>query len=226
MLLRRICLNVLLVAWASFCQGSTDGGRALLVVDMTVEQWANVEYRKGPVLETVKNLVKNTTVFFDLIVDSHLWMRCHPPQSSLCHLTTFSGGRVGKRSARLLDELSHSWVTFAEKQHYSCFYGSTLDALLREAHIQTLYVVGINTNYCVFATVLEAFERAYDVRVVMDGVTSIDGEQGHLDGVKMLTTFFGATSGRVKLINSSDIPKFHQQRLTVRGSGAPLVLLH
>ena len=74
--------------------------------------------------------------------------------------------------------------------------------------MDTVYIVGINTDYCIFATTLSAWERAYHVRVVLDGVTSCQGAQGHAAGIEMLTNFFVkySSTARVQLIESNDIP--------------------
>jgi nicotinamidase-related amidase len=52
-------------------------------------------------------------------------------------------------------------LTFVAKQQYSCFFGSTLDNTLRAAEIKTVYLVGINTNICVFKTAIDGWERSY-----------------------------------------------------------------
>ena len=119
-----------------------------------------------------------------------------------------SRGPGGPEATALLPSLRHPHVTFVAKESYSSFTGSTLDATLRAAGISQLYVVGINTNYCVFATTLSAWELAYDVRVLVDGVTSCDGKTGHMQGLQMLSDFFITYSStkRVQLVNSSSIP--------------------
>ena len=95
------------------------------------------------------------------------------------------------------------------KESYSSFYGSALDATLRAAGVDELYIVGINTDYCVFATTLAAWELAYrSINVVLDGVTSVGGEAGHAMGLAMLRQFFVSYSDtkRVQLVESHDIP--------------------
>lgn len=88
------------------------------------------------------------------------------------------------------------------------FTNSALDVTLRAAGVTEVYLTGINTNYCVFATTLSAWEKAYQVRVVLDGVTSCDGEAGHKEGVQMLDKFFVdySSTTRVQLVRSEDIP--------------------
>jgi len=218
---------------------------ALVVIDMSVEQWAGIEYRREDTVQVIQSLMhlspslkptnlkpdpnpnpsptpKNFT--FDLIIDSHLSMKCAPDsfreetpkmestttpsrnvisESTLCGIT--ASGREGSKEAEILPQLAKiPNVQFIEKKQFSCFYGSSLDAALRGAGIEMLFVVGINTNYCVFATVLDGWERGYEMGVVVDGVTSCDGSEGHERGMQMLRSFFGE-SDRVHFLNSTDL---------------------
>ena len=42
-----------------------------------------------------------------------------------------------------------------------------------------VYICGINTDYCVLATALDAFNRGLKPVVVADAVTSVDGRAAH-----------------------------------------------
>ena len=66
--------------------------RALLLIDISIEQWAALPHDQRPaLLSTLRHLVASDA--FHLRVDSHLWMQCSPkPQSTLCR--TFDGGRA------------------------------------------------------------------------------------------------------------------------------------
>lgn len=187
---------------ALFC--SAHARRALIVIDMTVGQWESISYRRNSTLATVSKLMANKTVFFDLIIDSHLAMKCVAPiQGTICEIQW----PRGSEATALLPVLQSPHVTHVAKESYSSFTSTTLDGTLRNARIDTLYVVGINTNYCVFATTLSAWELSYNVRVVEDGVTSCDGEAGHAQGLEMLNNFFVTYSSteRVQLVQSADI---------------------
>eukprot|EP00929_Paragymnodinium_shiwhaense_P007654 TRINITY_DN111562_c0_g1_i1.p1 TRINITY_DN111562_c0_g1~~TRINITY_DN111562_c0_g1_i1.p1 ORF type:complete len:252 (-),score=29.68 TRINITY_DN111562_c0_g1_i1:457-1122(-) len=174
----------------SLFQVASSTGRALIVIDMSVEQWRPITYKRDSTYRVINWLMKEGSTHFDYIIDSHLWMNCDKPaQSTLCDETPV--GRAGTAKAELLPQLRHPWVKFVEKQQFSCFYGSTLDATLRNAGVDSIYLVGINTDYCVFATTLEAWERGYNVTVFTDGVTSVGGEGGHAMGLKMHSQFFG-----------------------------------
>ena len=47
-------------------------GSALVIIDMTVEQVANVSYRRSEILETIRRLTKEGN--FSAVIDSHLWL--------------------------------------------------------------------------------------------------------------------------------------------------------
>ena len=183
--------------------------RALLVIDMTVGQWSGISYRANSTLATVSRLVANKSEpHFDLIIDTHLAMGCtSPEQGTICEIEW----PRGPAATALLPSLSYRHVTFVAKESYSSFVGSTLDATLRAAGVDTLFITVINTDYCVFATALSAWERAYHVSVVVDGVTSVGGATGHAEGLKMLHKFFVDFSDtkRVQLVESGDIPMRH-----------------
>ncbi len=60
------------------------------------------------------------------------------------------------------------------KQFFSGFADPGLDAWLQERGVRELWVLGIYTHGCVRATVLDAYERGYDVTVVDDCIGSTD----------------------------------------------------
>ena len=62
--------------------------------------------------------------------------------------------------------------------------GRSLDELLRERGVKALYVVGLATDYCVRATVLDGLQRGYEVYVVTDGIRAVNVQPE--DGVKAL----------------------------------------
>ncbi len=64
------------------------------------------------------------------------------------------------------------------KRRYSAFFGTDLDAYLRELGISELILVGVCTNICVLYTAADARMLNYDVTVVKDCVSSFD-EKAH-----------------------------------------------
>ena len=51
------------------------------------------------------------------------------------------------------------------KQRYSGFFGTDLDAILKQNHVDTLELCGVCTNICVLYTAADARNRLYHVQV-------------------------------------------------------------
>lgn len=62
------------------------------------------------------------------------------------------------------------------KRRYSGFFGTDLDASLRENGIEELVLTGVCTNICVLYTAADARMRGYKVTVVSNAVASFDPE--------------------------------------------------
>lgn len=99
-------------------------------------------------------------------------------------------------------------MVFVEKKHYSSFVDSDLMRILEAASIKQVFIVGINTDYCVFATALDAFARGrFDTFVIEEGVTSIAGKRGHEEGLQRIRNHLGAGA----IVSISDSKLFGQQ---------------
>lgn len=57
---------------------------------------------------------------------------------------------------------------------YSGFQGTTLDAQLRETHINRLFVGGLATDFCVLHTVNDALDLGYQVYLLSDGIRAVN----------------------------------------------------
>jgi len=174
--------------------------RALLIIDMSVEQVGNLTYNKRRVISTIASLASSssttTTTAFDMIIDSHLWIG-PDDVTSLTNLYP-DVGRVDTPGARLIPELEQATTacrsrdvtsTFVPKYNYSSFVDTPLADLLRHHGIEDVYLTGINTDYCIFATALDAFYARFNVMVVEDGVSSVGGRIGHEQGLDMIRKF-------------------------------------
>ncbi len=74
-----------------------------------------------------------------------------------------------------------SGATNPKKEAYSGFDGTTLDERLEDLGVQTVYVIGLATDYCVKQTVLDACRLGFRVVVLSDGVRGINMEPGDGD---------------------------------------------
>jgi nicotinamidase/pyrazinamidase len=71
-----------------------------------------------------------------------------------------------------------SGATNPRKEAYSGFDGTSLEDRLEDGEAQTLFVLGLATDYCVKQTVLDACQRGFRVVVVEDGIRGIDAQPG------------------------------------------------
>jgi ureidoacrylate peracid hydrolase len=77
-----------------------------------------------------------------------------------------------------------------EKHTYDAFSNPKLQEIFRERAIDTLVIVGVNTDICIDTTVRRAFTEGYNVLVPRDLVATmnVDGEKYFLD---IFDKFFG-----------------------------------
>lgn len=79
------------------------------------------------------------------------------------------------------------------KRRYSAFYGTDLELVLRGLGTQTIFVLGVNTNNCVLATVYDAFSRDLRVVVLSDACGSMNGEEYHAFALRQVEAALGFT---------------------------------
>ena len=79
---------------------------------------------------------------------------------------------------------------YISKRRYSGFYGTDLDATLREHDCTDLYVIGFDLNICVLFTIADAFYRSYTTTLIEDAAyTSLIGTKG--GGLEYIQKCFG-----------------------------------
>jgi len=149
---------------------------------------------------------------FEMIVDCRDW---HPRD----HCSFWPQGGPwpphcipGTQGAELHPALNQSRITHRfrkadtrERDSYSEFsghdeHGHSLDDILKRHRTRKLYVVGLATDYCVRATVLDGLARGYEVYVVTDAVRAVDVKPG--DGDRALAEM--ARQG-ARLVSSREV---------------------
>ena len=83
-----------------------------------------------------------------------------------------------------------SGATNPKKEAYSGFDGTTLEDRLQDVDAETLFVLGLATDYCVKQTVLDGCRRGFRVVVLENGVRGIDVNPG--DSQKALNDMMAA----------------------------------
>lgn len=71
-----------------------------------------------------------------------------------------------------------------ERDAYSAFSGTDLDARLKAAQVRRLFVGGLAADYCVLNTVKDALALGYSVMLLGDAVRAVDAKPG--DGERAL----------------------------------------
>ena len=85
----------------------------------------------------------------------------------------------GTDGAKLLSEIEVGPSdSILIKKRYSAFFGTNLDSILDGLACKRIVVAGVNTHACVRATVIDAYQRDYDVLLAQDCIDSHD-EQHH-----------------------------------------------
>ena len=77
------------------------------------------------------------------------------------------------------------------KKRLDCFYGTDLEILLGTLGVETVVLMGINTNTCVMNTAFSAFNRDFQVVVISDCVASMYGEDLHVLGLENVKRCLG-----------------------------------
>ncbi len=84
---------------------------------------------------------------------------------------------AGSPGAALLPELRVEPADLhLVKKRYSAFFGSSLDKLLARFEPSWLVVAGVNTHACVRSTVVDAYQRDYEVVLASECIDSHDAE--------------------------------------------------
>jgi nicotinamidase-related amidase len=100
---------------------------------------------------------------------------------------------VGSVQTEVVHELgpTEDDVVLASKHRLSSFLGTDLEPTLRALDVDTLFLIGINTNTCVQCAAFEAFNRDYRVIVVSDCVHSMYGDDLHEFGLENVARSLG-----------------------------------
>ena len=84
---------------------------------------------------------------------------------------------AGTGGADILPELSRAADDHVVvKKRYSAFYGTGLDDLLAELGVRSLVIGGVNTHACVRTTVVDAYQRDFDITLALECTGSADAE--------------------------------------------------
>ncbi len=99
----------------------------------------------------------------------------------------------GSRGTEIMPELGPEPGDYVidNKRRLSAFHGTDLEIILRSLGVETIVLIGVNTNTCVQCTAFDAFNRDFGVVVVADCVHSMYGDDLHVFGLQNIARAFG-----------------------------------
>jgi hypothetical protein len=72
------------------------------------------------------------------------------------------------------------YLTSRDKDAYSAFDGTSLEAMLRSRNIDTLWIGGLATDFCVRDTVLDALRLGFRTSILMRACRAVNVDNGNL----------------------------------------------
>lgn len=176
------------------------GKKALLVIDMLNDFVRKDGALPVPSAEELIEPIKNTIERFRskklpiiYICDSHM----HDDKEFHVWGRHAVKGTYG---AQVVDELSPDEEDVViYKRRFSGFFGTDLDLLLRENHVDEVVLTGVLTNICVLYTGSDAYQLGYKVTVLEDCVGAADPSM-HEFAIRQLREVVGA-----EVIESKDL---------------------
>jgi biuret amidohydrolase len=122
--------------------------------------------------------VARSSDFSDLNVHAHrIIEQCRLTEIPVPYCT------ADERAAQVLDDLrplSNEPIVY--KPDYSAFNRTSFAADLRRDGVQTLYFVGVGTNYCVAFSVFDAYDAGFDCVLIEDATATLSSQE-QIDGV-------------------------------------------
>jgi len=85
------------------------------------------------------------------------------------------------------------------KQRYSSFFGTELDAMLRERKIQTVLIFGLTTDVCVQSTVRDAWQLDYQT-ITLSDCCSDPRDDSHVSALARIVRNFGSVCSSSEIL--------------------------
>jgi nicotinamidase-related amidase len=153
---------------------------ALVIIDMQKDFFKKeeLESQKQTLVKGINELILN----FRKNSLPVIWIKqTWKPDLSDAHPVNRKSGKKlvieGTEGNELLDGLDYKDNDhLIIKKRYSGFLKTEFESLLNQLNIDTLVVCGINTHACVRMTVIDAYQRDYEVILAKDCVGSYDKE--------------------------------------------------
>ncbi|CAM3043462.1 isochorismatase family cysteine hydrolase [Filibacter tadaridae] len=176
--------------------------KALLVIDYTVDFVAvdGALTCGDPGIALENYITALTEQFLDegcfvaMPVDVHEIDDPYHPETTQFppHNIRGTSGRELYGSLQQLYEQRSESIHWMDKTRFSAFAGTDLELLLRARNIVEVHLVGVCTDICILHTVVDAYNRGFDIVIHEQGVASFD-MAGHEWALKHFENTLGAT---------------------------------
>jgi len=163
--------------------------KAVLVIDMLYPSSTKLHNAKR-LISNINRLVRRFKEAGHLVIQTKVWIT--DPKKTTMTKVYPNEGIADTTGAEIVDDLRNEQYDYVvKKTHYSGFWNTNLDAILKKHRVKEVYLTGINTGFCVFCTGLDAFYRGYDTFLVEDATMTVMGQGAHRQGVKQFRSFCG-----------------------------------
>lgn len=156
--------------------------KALLVVDIQDGFLNDNTYH---VLDYIRDKIQNST--YDYIIATQF---VNHPDSPYVHFLNWDEMMSGDVDTHIDEIVASHADTIITKLTYSC--GNELLDILSDHHIDSVDIVGIDSDACVLSTALFLFDHHIDIRVDSNGCASVAGEEMHQAAMMILQRNIGA----------------------------------
>jgi nicotinamidase-related amidase len=170
--------------------------KALLVIDMQKEgvydsyNQKTKLFRKKELILNIKKLIKLFNKKNYIVIQIKVWIT-NPSKTSMTKVYP-NEGIANTKGTEIIDELKDEKYDYiVKKTHYSGFWNTNLNSILKKNNTKDIYITGINTGFCVFCTALDAFYRDYNVFLIEDAVSTVAGKRFHEKGIEQFKWFCG-----------------------------------
>ena len=175
--------------------------KGLLVIDMQKDLCYNPK-RKDKVIQMLPSLKKAIDFFFKN--NYPVFYICFALQENDPQFKRF-GDRYcieGSEGAQIIDELSPLRGQIIFKQKHSAFFETDLDAFLKKAGINEIYLTGMQTQICIMTTAADASFRGYQPIVIRECVLSTSENKKRM-ALKWIEDYVGMVDSLSNMTNPS-----------------------
>ena len=93
---------------------------------------------------------------------------------------------VNEKETEIAPELAHfttDALVFTKVGAFSIFRVNNFISLLKNEKIQMTYICGTDTDACIYVSVMEAFERGYEIKLIEDLTSTHHGSNYHKNAI-------------------------------------------